>query len=638
MMGNTTRRVMTAAGFFPVLCLAGLLLPLLPAQAPRPIAPPAPPEREDGDKREPTDPAKDIPKLKEEVRQLKAQLDELRSQNWAIVNHLTFAPEAEGPQEDYAQARGRFRTKLVRKGPSPQPGPPVKPPAGVSEVEYASGELRLKAWVNRPADEKRKYPAVLFLHGGFAFGMADWDQTKQYRDAGFVVLAPMLRGENGQPGAFSYFYDELDDVLAAAEHLSRLPYVDAKRLFVAGHSVGGTMTLLAALTSNRFRAAASFDGSPYWAPFTEATDLPFDKSDPREIRLRSPIAYAGGFKCPLRLYHQEKERGHLAEYVGLMSRRTVMLAKNRGLDVEELEIDGDHMTHVPAAVRQSIAFFQRISSQEIARWNGEISPLPKTLELDLGDHVQMKLTRIEPGKFQVGSPPGEAGRSNDERQHEVEITNAYCLGVFLVSQAQYRQVMGTRPSFFSRKGEGKDKVVGLSTDDFPVENVSWEDATDFCRIVSLLPAVRDKGWVVDLPTEAEWEYACRAGTGTAFHYGNSLSSQQANFNGHNPYGDAPKGEFLGRTAKVGSYPANPWGLYDMHGNVFQWCKDGYDRNYQLVDKNDTSDRVARGGCFFLAAQNCRAASRFHFSPTLRSSATRRPPPIGFRVVVRQREK
>ncbi len=637
MKRETTLRMLTAAGFLVVLGLTTFLL-LQPAHAQKPTAPPAPPEREAGDQRGPTNPAGEIEKLKEEIRQLKVLLDELRRQNSAVVDHLTFVPEVETPQEDYAQARSRFQTKLVRKGPSPQGWSPVRPPAGVSEIEYASGELRLKAWVNRPADEKRQHPAVLFLHGGFAFGMGDWEQTKPYRDAGFVVLVPMLRGENGQPGAFSYFYDEVDDVLAAAEFLSKQPYVDAKRLFLAGHSIGGTMTLLTALTSNRFRAAASIDGFPYWGPFTEAPDLPFDKSDPREIQLRSPIAYVGSLKCPLRIYHQAREQNGLVEYLALISRRMVVLAKNRGLDVEEVEIEGNHMTIVPAAMRQSIAFFQRISGQEIAPWGGEISPLPETLELDLGDAVKMKLVRIESGKFRMGSPPSEAKRGNDELQHEVEIAKPFSLGVFLVTQAQYGQVMGTRPSRFSPKGNLRDRVSGLNTDDFPVENVRWEDAMDFCRAVSLLPAVRDKGWVVDLPTESEWEYACRAGTETAFHYGNSLSSEQANFNGNNPYGGAAKGPFLGRTTKVGSYTANAWGLYDMHGNVLQWCKDVYDSNYQLADHKDTTRRVVRGGVFNFAAEDIRSARRHHFPPTARNSATRGAPPIGFRVVVRQREK
>jgi formylglycine-generating enzyme required for sulfatase activity/dienelactone hydrolase len=643
MMREPTPRRLTAAGFLAVLCLAALLMPLRPTQAQKPIGPPAPTAREGSDQRGPTGPAGEFERLKEEVRQLKAQVDELRSQYHAMMDHLTFAPVMEARHEDYARARAGFQTKLVRKGPAPQGWSPLKPPDGVSEVEYTSGELRLKAWVNRPADEKRKHPAVLFLHGGFAFGKGDWEQTKPYRDAGFVVLAPMLRGENGQPGAFSFFYDEVDDVLAAAEYLSQQPYVDAKRLFVAGHSVGGTMTLLTALASNRFRAAASFDGFPYWGPFTEDPNLPFDKSDPREIQLRSPIAYTGSLKCPLRIYHQARDRGQLMEYLGLMTRRMVVLARNRGLDVDGVEIEGDHMSIVPPAVRQSIAFFQRVSAQDIAPWDGAISPLPKALELDLGDSVKMKLARIESGKFRMGSPPGEAGRGDDERPHEAVIAKPYAIGVFPVTQAQYRQVMGTRPSRFSPKGRARDRVVGLNTDDFPVENVTWDDARDFCRIVSLLPAVRDKGWVVDLPTEAEWEYACRAGTETALHFGNALSSRQANFNGNNPYGDAAQGPSLGRTTQVGSYPANAWGLFDMHGNVLQWCKDAYDPDYQLADQKGPSDRVVRGGLFNFAAKDCRSARRFHFDPTLRVSAlaqnpTRGGPPIGFRVVVRQREK
>jgi dienelactone hydrolase len=463
-MRGTTPRLLT--GFLAVLCLTALLLPRLPTRAQQPPAPHAGAGREGGEQPGQTEPAKEIEKLKEEIRQLKAQMDELRAQSKAIENHLLFAPGVEVQHEDYAQARSRFQTKLLRKGPSPQGWTPTKPPEGVSEVEYASGELRLKAWVNRPTDQTRKFPAVLFLHGGFSFDLGDWDQTKPYRDAGFVVLTPILRAENGQPGAWSYFYDEVDDVLAAAEYLSKQPYVDANRLFVAGHSVGGTMTLLAALASQHFRAAASFDGACYRPEFvTRAKSMPYDSSDPRESQLRSPIVYASSFKCPLRLYYATES----ASIAQVMSRRTAALAKRRGLDVEAVEIEGNHATHVPRAMMQSIAFFQRISSQEIAPWHGEIATLPKTLELDLSDGIKMKLVRIEPGKFQMGSPPDEAKRRDDEARHEVEITKPYCLGVYTVTQAQYRQVMGMKPSFFSPKGNGRNKVAGLNTDDFPVE-------------------------------------------------------------------------------------------------------------------------------------------------------------------------
>jgi formylglycine-generating enzyme required for sulfatase activity len=226
-------------------------------------------------------------------------------------------------------------------------------------------------------------------------------------------------------------------------------------------------------------------------------------------------------------------------------------------------------------------------------------------------------------------------RRDDELLHEVEITKACCMGVYPVTQAQYRQVMGMNPSMFSPRGRLNAKVVGLATDDFPVESVSWEDAMDFCRMVSLLPDLKGNGWVVDLPTESEWEYACRAGTNTVFHDGNSLSSEQANFNGKSPYGGAAKGPSLGRPTKVGSYQANSWGLFEMHGNVNQWCKDWYDKDYyKNSEKHDPAgpkdgqSRVMRGGPWYANAGLCRAASRNPNEPVARQ------PHRGFRVVVR----
>jgi dipeptidyl aminopeptidase/acylaminoacyl peptidase len=223
----------------------------------------------------------------------------------------------------------------------------------VTEIEYGSGDLRLKAWMNRPAGG-HNHPAVLFLHGGFAFGPEDWELTQPYRDAGYVVLAPRLRGENGQPGAFTLWYDEVDDVLAAAEFLSRQTHVDAGRMYLAGVSAGGTLALLSAAASTRFRAAASFSASPDQALLVRHAkiDLPFDPTDPRELQMRSPLAYAGSLKCPVRIYYGTRD------HFVLTSRRTAEVARARNLDVEAIQIDGDHGSSVPPATKQSIAFFQ----------------------------------------------------------------------------------------------------------------------------------------------------------------------------------------------------------------------------------------------------------------------------------------
>src|SRR5262249_11502444 len=148
----------------------------------------------------------------------------------------------------------------------------------------------------------------------------------------------------------------------------------------------------------------------------------------------------------------------------------------------------------------------------------------------------------------------------------------YYLGAFEVTQEQYQAVMGKAPSHFSRQGPGKLYVQMIADDDlkrFPVENVTWEEAVTFCRKLSALPEEKRLGRAYRLPTEAEWEHACRAGASASlpFHFGSQVSSTEANFFGGEPYGGAAKGPYLSRTAPVGSYKPNAWGLYDMHGNV-----------------------------------------------------------------------
>jgi formylglycine-generating enzyme required for sulfatase activity len=241
----------------------------------------------------------------------------------------------------------------------------------------------------------------------------------------------------------------------------------------------------------------------------------------------------------------------------------------------------------------------------------------------------MKFVLIGPGRFMMGSAPGELGREAYEGPvHEVEIGRRFYLGTFPVTQEQYHKVMGRNPSHFRSVG-------GCDTRVFPVENVSWEDAVAFCRKLSEMPIEKQRGRVYRLPTEAEWEYACRAGgNGLPFHCGRSLVSAQANFDGRHPYGGSGRGDFLQRTCAVGSYPANLWGMYDMHGNVWEWCSDWFDGHfYRSSPKRDPQGpargegKVLRGGSWQNHGRLCRSACRDWVSPIYRSVNA------GFRVVL-----
>jgi dipeptidyl aminopeptidase/acylaminoacyl peptidase len=270
---------------------------------------------------------------------------------WSWLVGPTSFPEQ---TEDYAVARQKFQTRLTQTAAAPQPWEKVTPPEDVDEVEYNSNGLKLKAWMDKPQPGGVRRPVVLFLHGGFAFGEDDWEQTEPFRKAGFVVMIPILRGENGQPGHYSMFYNEVNDVLAAAEVLAKRPNVDPNRMYVAGHSVGGTLAMLAAMTSNRFRAAASFSGSPDQVKWSRGQVIPFDPKDQREMQMRSPLAFARSFKCPTRLYYGDEEFTF-----GPSTKKTAQLAKAAGLDVEAVAVDGDHFSAVEAAMPQCIQFFQQ---------------------------------------------------------------------------------------------------------------------------------------------------------------------------------------------------------------------------------------------------------------------------------------
>ncbi len=235
-----------------------------------------------------------------------------------------------------------------------------------------------------------------------------------------------------------------------------------------------------------------------------------------------------------------------------------------------------------------------------------------------------KFAWIQSGTFTMGSSVTEQDRKSDEDpQTRVTISKGFWMSRYETTQEEYLGVMGTNPSYF--KGDTER----------PVEVVSWIDATNYCAKMTVLERAAGRlpaGYVYRLPTEAEWEYACRAGTTTATAYGNSLSSAQANFNGDFPYGGAAKGPNLGRTTKVGSYPANAWGLYDMPGNVYEWCSDWYG-DYPGGSVTDPrgpatgANRVLRGGGWYRYGFDCRSANRYNHWPDSASSG------FGFRPVL-----
>lgn len=254
----------------------------------------------------------------------------------------------------------------------------------------------------------------------------------------------------------------------------------------------------------------------------------------------------------------------------------------------------------------------------------------------LTNSIGMKLALIPTGTFTMGSPRGEAERERQETPHEVVISKPFYMGVYEVTQSEFATIM---------EGIELHRRAAFPGDRNPAENVEWKNARYFSERLSERAEEKHAGRRYRLPTEAEWEYAGRAGTETAFHFGDSLSSEQANFNGNFPAGTAGKGPYLRKTAAVGSYPANAFGLHDMHGNLAEWCTDFYDPEYYenspdqdplgpplgvMKTDFDNFDKnffmVIRGGSWLDEARACRSAYRYRAMPNTQYQL------IGFRVV------
>jgi len=248
---------------------------------------------------------------------------------------------------------------------------------------------------------------------------------------------------------------------------------------------------------------------------------------------------------------------------------------------------------------------------------------------DLGNGVRLEMVRIPGGKFRMGSPESEERRATHEGpQREVNVTE-FLMGRHEVTQRVWREVAG-----YPKVGrELNPDLSGFKGEDRPVENVSWEEAKEFIARLNRKLGLREREGY-RLPSEAEWEYAARAGTGTPYGFGETIDATIVNYDGNYPYGKGKKGEYKKGTVAVGSLGvANGWGLYDMHGNVWEWCEDEYHSNYDgapvdggaWVSSALAASRVMRGGSWGNSAVNCRSADRYWASPGNRNRD------VGFRL-------
>ena len=261
--------------------------------------------------------------------------------------------------------------------------------------------------------------------------------------------------------------------------------------------------------------------------------------------------------------------------------------------------------------------FDVITVDSHGRENSRTKSFAHFFPEDLGNSIVLEMVYIPGGTFMMGCPNDEEG-VNYQQSHQHQVTvPAFYAGKYPITQAQWQAVMGNNPSDF--KGEKR-----------PVENVSWDDAVEFCGKISL-----QTGKKYRLLSEAEWEYACRAGTTTPFHFGETITPELVNYNGYGPYAKAPTGLSREQTTDVGSFPPNAFGLCDMHGNVFEWCSDTWHQDCNGGPTDGSSwetdgirdGRVGRGSSWFDTAIFCRSAYRAMGFVGLRS------PFVGFRVAL-----
>ncbi len=257
---------------------------------------------------------------------------------------------------DLGEARKVYSTQLTKFEKAPQKFGINVPPDGVSEVEYPSGKLLLKAWISSNAEKNANRPAVVFLHGGFSFGNDDWLASQEFVKAGYVLLMPMLRGENGNDGNFELFGGEVDDAIAAGRYLAQLPGIDKKHIYLAGHSVGGSLAILASQMQSPFKASAALSGYPRlleWIDHFPRT-IPFDINNAKERNIRDPYLYATSVKIPLYLFSESQNVRTISasrEFCGLVAKSSYC---------QHEIVPGNHQEIIVPAIKKILAIFKEM--------------------------------------------------------------------------------------------------------------------------------------------------------------------------------------------------------------------------------------------------------------------------------------